>query len=121
MLDSSNSDFRLHASYVPFVVQSGFILAGASDIPSSIVVGSPAALRHAKSETTAADVVGPTGKHELSLSEAAGDEFDLTQAGFYEVQSASGRRSLLAVHADRRESDLTVDSRRNARFVAQYW
>ncbi len=109
MLDSSNSDFPLHASYVPFVVQSGLYLAGASDIPSSVVVGSPAQLRHAKSETTAADVVGPSGKHELSLSDASkAMTFELAQAGFYEVQSAGGRRSLLAVHADRRESDLTA-------------
>ncbi len=109
MLDNSTNDFPLHASYVPFVVQSGLYLAGASDVPSSIVVGSPATLRHAKSETTAADVVGPDGKHELSLSDASqAMTFDLSQAGFYEVQSASGRRSLLAVHADRRESDLTT-------------
>jgi hypothetical protein len=109
MLDSSNSDFPLHASYVPFVVQSGLYLAGASDIPSSVVVGTPATLRHAKTETTAADVVGPTGKHELALGDASkAMTFDLAQAGFYEVQSASGRRSLMAVHADRRESDLTT-------------
>ena len=109
MLDNSTNDFPLHASYVPFVVQSGLYLAGASDVLSSVVVGSPATLRHAKSETTAADVVGPSGKHELSLSDASkAMTFDLNQAGFYEVQSANGRRSLLAVHADRRESDLTT-------------
>jgi len=109
MLDSSTSDFPLHASYVPFVVQSGLYLAGASDVPSSVVVGTPATLRHAKSETTAADVIGPNGKHELALSDAGkAMTFDLAQAGFYEVQAASGRRSLLAVHPDRRESDLTT-------------
>jgi Aerotolerance regulator N-terminal len=109
MLDSSSSDFPLHASYLPFVVQSGLYLSGASDIPSSVVVGTPATLRHAKSETTAADVIGPTGKHELPLGDAAkAMSFNLAQAGFYEVQSASGRRSLMAVHPDRRESDLTV-------------
>ena len=109
MLDNSNGDFPLHASYVPFVVQSGLYLAGASDIPSSVAVGTPATLRHTKSETTAADVVGPDGKHELGLADASkAMTFDLAQAGFYEVQSASGRRALLAVHADRRESDLTV-------------
>ncbi len=109
MLDNSTNDFPLHASYVPFVVQSGLYLAGASDVLSSVVVGSPATLRHAKSETTAADMVGPGGKHELSLSDASkAMTFDLSQAGFYEVQSANGRRSLLAVHADRRESDLTT-------------
>ena len=109
MLDNSSSDFPLHASYVPFVVQSGLYLAGASDVPSSLVVGSPATLRHTMSESTAADVIGPTGKHELSLSDASKAlTFNLEQAGFYEVQSASGRRSLLAVHPDRRESDLTA-------------
>jgi hypothetical protein len=72
-------------------------------------VGTPATLRYAKSETTAADVVGPDGKHELPLSDASkAMTYDLAAAGFYEVQSANGRRSLLAVHADRRESDLTT-------------
>jgi hypothetical protein len=109
MLDNSNSDFPLHASYLPFVVQSGLYLAGASDNPSSVVVGTPATLRHSKTETTAADVIGPTGNHELALGDAANAmTFNLAQAGFYEVQSASGRRSLMAVHPDRRESDLTV-------------
>jgi hypothetical protein len=94
---------------VPFVVQSGLYLAGADDVPSSIAVGSPVTLRHSKSETTAADVLGPTGKHELTLSDATqAMTFNLTQAGFYEVHTASGRRSLLATHADRRESDLTT-------------
>ena len=109
MLDGSTSDFPLHASYVPFVVQTGLYLSGASDNPSSVVVGTPATLRRSKSESTAADVIGPSGKHELALGDATkAMTFDLTQAGFYEVQSASGRRSLLAVHPDRRESDLTV-------------
>ncbi len=109
MLDNSTSDFPLHASYLPFVAQSGLYLAGASDNPSSVLVGTPATLRHSKTETTAADVIGPTGKHELALNDAAtAMTFNLPQAGFYEVQSASGRRSLLAVHPDRRESDLTV-------------
>jgi len=109
MLDSSNSDFPLHASYLPFVVQTGLYLSGADDNPSSVVVGSPAILRHSKAETTAADVVGPDGQHELPLSDATkAMTFTLSQAGFFEVQSANGRRALLAVHPDRRESDLTV-------------
>jgi hypothetical protein len=109
MLDSSTSDFPLHASYLPFVVQSGLYLSGASDNPSSVVVGTPAPLRHSKTETTAAGVIGPTGKHELSLTDATkAMTFNLSEAGFYEVQSANGRHALLAVHPDRRESDLTV-------------
>ena len=35
MLDNSTSDFPLHASYLPFVAQSGLYLAGASDNASS--------------------------------------------------------------------------------------
>jgi hypothetical protein len=109
MLDNSNSDFPLHASYLPFVVQSGLYLAGASDNPSSVPVGTPVTLRHSRTEATAADVIGPTGKHELALGDAAkAMAFNLSEAGFYEVQSASGKRSLLAVHPDRRESNLTV-------------
>lgn len=109
MLDTSASDFPLHASYVPFVVQTGLYLAGGSDVPSSVAVGTPALLRHGKSETTAADVIGPEGKHELSLSDASkAMSYNLDRAGFYEVHSATGRRSLLAVHADRRESDLAT-------------
>ena len=108
-LDNSSSDFPLHASYLPFVVQSGLYMAGASDNPSSVVVGTPATLRHSKTETAAADVIGPTGKHELALAEATKAlSFALENAGFYEVQSANGRRALVAVHPDRRESDLTV-------------
>ena len=53
-------------------------------------------------------MIGPDGKHELTLNEASkAASFDLEQNGFYEVQRADGRRLLMAVHADRRESDLT--------------
>jgi hypothetical protein len=33
--------------------------------------------------------------------------FNVEEAGFYDVQRADGHRSLIAVHTDRRESDLT--------------
>jgi hypothetical protein len=107
-LDNSGSDFPIHASYLPFVVQTGAFLAGETDLPSSVVVGSPVGLRRASSETSAVDVIGPSGKHELSLSEATRmSSYTVTRAGYYDVQKADGRRVLVAVHADRRESDLT--------------
>jgi hypothetical protein len=66
------------------------------------------ALRRTREQGAAADVIGPDGKHELGLGEAAKMlSFGLVNEGFYEVQRASGRRSVEAVHADRRESDLT--------------
>ena len=52
-------------------------------------------------------MIGPDGKHELSLAEATHAlSFDLEREGFYEVQRADGRRVLMAAHPDRRESDL---------------
>ncbi len=109
MLDNSNTDFPLHASFLPFVVQTGRYLAGTEDTASSTVVGTPIALRRTRDESTPAGVVGPDGKRLLSLSEATKAlSFDVQQNGFYEVQRADGRRLLVAAHADRRESDLTT-------------
>ncbi len=122
MLDSSNSDFPLHASYVPFVVQSGLYLAGASDVPSSEVVGSPAVLRHSKSETTAADVVGPDGKHELSLNEASRVmSFELNRSWI--LRSAERHGPPLAARCAPGQARIGShgDSKRDARFMAQYW
>jgi hypothetical protein len=108
-LDNSTNDFPLHASFLPFVVQTGHYLAGSDDRASSVVAGTPVALRRSRDQSTSADVTGPEGKHLLSLGEATKAlSFDLNQNGFYEVQRADGRRLLMAVHADRRESDLTT-------------
>ncbi len=108
-LDNSTNDFPLHASFLPFVVQTGHYLAGTEETAASVVAGTPVSLRHTQDNRTAADVIGPDGKHELSLNEATKAlSFDLAQSGFYEVQRADGHRLLMAVHADRRESDLTT-------------
>jgi hypothetical protein len=107
-LDNSSNDFPLHASFLPFVVQSGHYLAGGEETGSSVVAGTPVTLRRTREQGAAADVIGPDGKHELGLGEAAKAlSFGLAREGFYEVQRANGRRSVEAVHADRRESDLS--------------
>lgn len=107
-LDNTTNDFPLHASFLPFVVQSGHYLTGGDETQSSVVAGSAVALRHTREQSASADVVGPDGKHELGIGEAAKAlSFGLLKEGFYEVQRASGHRSLEAVHADRRESDLS--------------
>jgi len=113
-LDNTTSDLPLHSSFVPFVVQSGHYLAGLDDASASVTAGTPVTLRHTKDQSTAADVIGPDGKHELSLAEATKAlTFELSQNGFYDVQRADGRRMLVAVHADRRESDLTTAPQEN--------
>lgn len=107
-LDGSTSDFPLHASFLPFVVQTGQYLAGYEQGSSNLTAGNPITLRAAKDQDTAADVIGPDGKHELSLADASKAlSFNVDRDGFYEVQRADGHRLLIAVHADRRESDLT--------------
>ncbi|HEY6988438.1 MAG TPA: BatA and WFA domain-containing protein [Bryobacteraceae bacterium] len=107
-LDNTSNDFPLHASFLPFVVQSGHYLAGGDETQSSVVAGAAVALRRTREQSASADVVGPDGKHELGIGEAAKAlSFGLLKEGFYEVQRASGHRSLEAVHADRRESDLS--------------
>jgi len=113
-LDNSTSDLPLHTSFVAFVVQSGHYLAGLEDTTTSVTVGTPVTLRHTRDQTTAADVIAPDGKHALSLGDATKAlSFDLAQNGFFDVQRADGHRILLAVHTDRRESDLTTAPKEN--------
>ena len=108
-VDNTTSDLPLHTSFVAFAVQSGHYLAGLEDASASVDIGTPVTLRHTKDQSTAADVIGPDGKHALALAEATRAlTFDVTQNGFYEIQRADGRRVLVAAHTDRRESDLTT-------------
>jgi len=58
---------------------------------------------------SAVDVMGPDGKRAISLKDSATTQaFRLTGEGFFELRRANGRNELIAVHADRRESDLDV-------------
>lgn len=108
-LDNSRTDFPLHAAFVPFVAQTGRYLAGQDETSPNVAAGTPIPLRRTRDQATAADVVGPDGKHELSLQDATRAlTFNPVREGFYDVQRADGRRTLFAVHADRRESDLTT-------------
>ncbi|HML18759.1 MAG TPA: BatA domain-containing protein [Bryobacteraceae bacterium] len=108
--DNVSNDLPLHAAWVPFVQQSAAYLGGsASAQPVNVTVDSYIELRSADSKGTAAEVLGPDGTRLLSLEEAASARnFAVRKEGFFELKAANGKRSLLAVHADRRESDLTV-------------
>ena len=119
--DNLANDFPLHTSFVPFVAQTGRYLAGLQETSSSVVAGVPVELRRGKEQGASADVVDPDGRHLLSLREAStAASFEPGREGFYEVQRANGRRVLLAVHADRRESDLAPVPRRNPVIMAEY-
>ena len=65
-------------------------------------------LRSAKEQGASVDVVEPDGNHPLSLKEAStAQTYRVENEGFYEIRRANGRQEMVAVHADRRESDLT--------------
>jgi hypothetical protein len=108
--DNSTNDLPLHAAWVPFVERSASYLAGSgAEQPVNLTVDSYVELRTSESKSAAAEVLDPDGKRLLSLEEATkARNFAVNKEGFFELKTASGRRSLLAVHADRRESDMTV-------------
>jgi hypothetical protein len=108
--DNVTNDLPLHASWVPFVGRSAAYLAGSgAEQPVNLVVDSYVELRTADNKSAAAEVQDPDGKRLLSLEEATtAKNFAVGKEGFFELKTASGRHTLLAAHADRRESDLTV-------------
>ncbi len=108
-LANVTNDFPLHTLFLPFVAETGRYLAGEGEGAETLATGSQIQLRSAANRGSAAvNITGPDGKNELSLSEAAkAVSFEVDRDGFYEVQRAHGPRTLVAVHTDRRESDLT--------------
>ena len=55
------------------------------------------------------ELVDPDGARPLSLDESTKlPSFQVTREGFYEVRRANGRHEMIAVNADRKESDLSV-------------
>jgi hypothetical protein len=108
--DNVTNDLPLHAAWVPFVEKSAAYLAGSgAEQPVDLVVGSYFELRTADNKSAAAEVLDPDGKRLLSLEEATkAKNFAVDKEGYFELKTASGRHTLLAVHADRRESDLAV-------------
>jgi hypothetical protein len=106
--DYLENDFPIHASFVPFIEQTARYLGRLDAGPASVLVGSFAELRNSKEKGAAVDVVDPKGDRALSLDEATkAPNIQFTQAGFYDIRRPNGRNELVAVNADRRESDLT--------------
>jgi hypothetical protein len=106
--DNVGNDMPLHASFVPFVEETARYLGGQQDRSTNVAVDSYIELRSAKEHGAAIDVTEPDGSHPLSLKDASTTQtFQVTREGFYDIHRANGREELVAVHADRRESDLT--------------
>jgi hypothetical protein len=106
--DNIANDFPRHPSFVPFIEQTARYLGRLDTGPPSVLVGSFGELRDSKESGAAVDVVDPKGERVLSLEEATkAQNLQYTQAGFYDIRRPNGRNELVAVNADRHESDLT--------------
>jgi hypothetical protein len=106
--DNLTNDLPLHPVFVAFVERMLRHLSGGDAQSGPHLVDDVVALRTAREQAVGVEVVDPSGKRPLSLQEAvASQSYPLTEVGFYEVHLANGRQDLIAVNADRRESDLT--------------
>jgi hypothetical protein len=106
--DNIGNDLPQHNSFVPFIEETARYLGGQQDRSTNVAVDSYIELRSAKERGAAIDVTEPDGSHPLSLKDATtAQTFQVTREGFYDIHRANGREELVAVHADRRESDLT--------------
>ncbi|HEX6898002.1 MAG TPA: BatA domain-containing protein [Bryobacteraceae bacterium] len=106
--DRISNDLPLHAAFVPFVEGSARYLGGQQQQSVDVPVDSYIDLRSAKDHGGAVELIDPDGQHPLSLKEASSaTSFQVNREGYYEVHRTNGRTELVAVHADRRESDLT--------------
>ena len=107
-LDNIANDFPIHASFVPFIEQTARYLGKLNEGAPSVPVGSFAELRDSRQKGAAVDVVDPKGERALSLAEATkAQNIQFTMAGFYEIRRPNTPNELVAVNADRHESDLT--------------
>jgi hypothetical protein len=112
--DDLENNFPVRTSFVPFIEQTARYLGRLDAGPPSVAVGSFAELRDSKEKGTAVDVVDPKGDRVLSLEEATkAQNIQFTIAGFYDIRRPNGRNELVAVNADRRESELTPVSQDN--------
>jgi hypothetical protein len=110
--DNIANDFPLHSAFVPFVEQTARYLGGLEETTGSQPVGAYYDLRKTKAEGGAADVLDPKGSRVLDLSQQTSAlGFTLAEEGFYEIRRGSGRQELVAVNADRRESDFEMISK----------
>jgi hypothetical protein len=106
--DNLENDLPIHASFVPFIEQTSRYLGRLDAGPPSVQVGSFAELRDSKEKGAAFDIVDPKGDRALSLDEATkAQNIQFNLAGFYDIRRPNGRNELVAVNADRHESDLT--------------
>ena len=108
-LDNLTNDFPLHPAFVPFIEQTARYLSGSGLQGGARTVDAYLELRNAKEQGQGVEVTDPEGRRPLTLGQAAtAQSFQLTEAGYYQLRMADGRRDEIGVNADPRESNLDV-------------
>jgi hypothetical protein len=108
-LDNLTNDFPLDPAFVPFVEQTARYLAGSERQGGARLVDAYLDLRNAKEQAQGVEITDPEGKRPLTLGEAASAQsFQLTEAGYYQLRLADGRRDEIGVNPDPKESNLDV-------------
>jgi hypothetical protein len=108
-LDNLTNDFPLHPIFVPFVEQTALYLSGTERRSGARVVDSFLELRSSKEQSVGVEVIDPQGRRPLSLKDSSSTQtYQLGSAGFYELKLANGRRDVIGVNPDRRESNLAI-------------
>src|SRR5262249_28900828 len=83
--------------------------ASSAEQQTNLMVDQYVELRTGNQKGAAAQVLDPDGNPVLSPQETGtARNFAVNREGFYEVRTAAGKRNLVAAHANRMESDLTV-------------
>lgn len=107
--DNISNDFPLNPVFVPFVEQTARYLAGLEERGGVHTVGAFVELRSAREQSISVEVIDPDGGKPLSLKEStSAQSLPLTREGFYDLRRANGRHEMIAVNADRKESDLSM-------------
>lgn len=107
--DNLTNDLPLHPVFVAFVERAVRYLFGGEVGNSSRRVDELLQLRtQREAAAVGVEVIDPSGRRGLSLQQSTSEQtYPLSRTGYYEVHLANGRHDLVAVNADRRESDLT--------------
>lgn len=104
-IDGLANDFPLQPAFVPMVEQAARRLVEWEDSTAVMAAGEVLAVTGGGSR--AFEVLDPQGRRALSFAESAqGAAVELIGTGFWRVMRGGGRDRMIAVNADRRESDL---------------
>lgn len=105
-LDNLGNNLPIHPAFLPFVERTAQYLSRQEESAQAVVVGETVELRAAADRGVTVEVLDAAGARALTLDQAAkATSYQPPAEGFYEIRRSSGRQTLVAVNADRRESD----------------